>query len=396
MSMKKILLVIFLLLIFLTCHVDKISAIDYFSNYDTHPDFWAAGEHQYTGKQYFRIPSTFNPGYDVYEVWSGPLGQDGRYVNYQIYYGAEIKPENFGPVREWEKWTSDPIKHIAYNHSYAGPSADNNRKAYSSQAICQNQPNNTGHQWPNLENGSTFTFVPESVLTNECTTSWADANHPGGYIALHLAETWSEPFTSVRISKCDSYIPSLVTPDGNQICKSSPSVGIIYQRYVTGSTSSDHNYQHGCEATIYAWGYPFNSDENYKKWFRNGELRFSEWHNMGAYSEAHAPDDHGWWDSGCSNAFTQETNWTYSGNHQFDYINYEDHGDPAPTPTPTQTPTPKPGDLNGDTHVDDTDYQLFTPDFGKTGSPGWIPADIDKNGKVDIFDYNILVGNFGK
>ncbi|MCX6013538.1 MAG: hypothetical protein NTV30_09060, partial [Chloroflexi bacterium] len=233
------------------------------------------------------------------------------------------------------------------------------------------QPDNTGHPWPNLENGSTFTYVPESFLHSECSTSWVDANHPGGYIALHLAETWSEPFTSLRINKCDNYIPSLTAPNGNQICKSSPSVGIIYQRYVTGSTSTDNNYQHGCEATVYAWGYPYDSSENYNKWFRNGELRFSEWLNMGAYPVVHAPDDHTWWDSGCSNAFTQKTNWVYSGNHQFDYISYEDRGDS----------TPIPGDLNGDTIVNRQDYDILVANFGNP---------------YTIFDYNVLVGNFGK
>jgi hypothetical protein len=73
---------------------------------------------------------------------------------------------------------------------------------------------------------------------------------------------------------------------------------------------------------------------------------------------------------------------------------------PAATPRPTITsnPTPMqlPGDIDGNGKVDILDYNLFVPNFGKTGSPGWIRSDIDKNGKVDIFDYNVIVENFGK
>jgi len=61
---------------------------------------------------------------------------------------------------------------------------------------------------------------------------------------------------------------------------------------------------------------------------------------------------------------------------------------------PSPTPTPLPGDLNGDTHVNDIDYQLFTSNFGNTTCGN--VADIDGNCTVNIFDYNVLVGNWGK
>ena len=50
-----------------------------------------------------------------------------------------------------------------------------------------------------------------------------------------------------------------------------------------------------------------------------------------------------------------------------------------------------PGDLNGDKKVNITDYKIFVPEFGNTGS---LPADFNKSGKVDIYDYNILISNF--
>lgn len=66
-------------------------------------------------------------------------------------------------------------------------------------------------------------------------------------------------------------------------------------------------------------------------------------------------------------------------------------------PVNPSTPSPNDvlGDLNHDGNVDNTDYQTyFKPNFGRSGTPGFVSADINRNGKVDIFDYTILVANF--
>jgi xylan 1,4-beta-xylosidase len=82
-----------------------------------------------------------------------------------------------------------------------------------------------------------------------------------------------------------------------------------------------------------------------------------------------------------------------AGNYEVRYINA---GSVLATTNVSVGSTAKIGDLNGDGKVDFYDYNIFVPDYGKTGAPGFVVSDIDKNGKVDIFDYNILVGNYGK
>jgi len=49
-----------------------------------------------------------------------------------------------------------------------------------------------------------------------------------------------------------------------------------------------------------------------------------------------------------------------------------------------------PGDMNGDTIVNISDYNLFLPQIGNTGN-----GDFNGNNKVDIFDFNIVVSRFG-
>jgi len=48
---------------------------------------------------------------------------------------------------------------------------------------------------------------------------------------------------------------------------------------------------------------------------------------------------------------------------------------------PLPTPISLPGDLNGDGHVNQADYDLLVANFGNP---------------YTIFDYNVLVGNWGE
>lgn len=54
-----------------------------------------------------------------------------------------------------------------------------------------------------------------------------------------------------------------------------------------------------------------------------------------------------------------------------------------------------PGDATRDGIVDSTDLNVFSANYGLTGSARWIHGDFDADGKVITTDFNLLAGNFG-
>ncbi len=326
-----------------------------FSSSDSHPQYWATGPYQYINRKFQRLSSSANPGYDFLWEKNGPLANGERFVTY-----SKLFPNLSEELYEWERWTLDATNHQAILHQYGGRTETTSGPSSISLANCQSGI--TGHPWPSLSSNQSFAFTPESRKSNnQCPPEWQNIQNPGGYIAISLKDYWPGPFSSIRNQACDQYLPPSIDPVGNLVCKSSPTAGIIYQRYVIGSNSV-----HGCEATVYAWGYPQSNSENYRLWMRNGELRFSDFINLGAYSPPHPPDDHVWWDSQCQRAWQEKPNWLYTGDYQLDNQNLSS----AIT-----------GDINLDDHVDISDYNLLKQSFSNP---------------YTVFDLNQLVANFGK
>jgi plastocyanin len=67
---------------------------------------------------------------------------------------------------------------------------------------------------------------------------------------------------------------------------------------------------------------------------------------------------------------------------------------------PGLEPTRKLGDINGDGHVDLTDFSIFAGDFGKDTGQGAVLnspySDMNCDGKVDLTDFSIFAGQFGQ
>jgi len=333
--MKKIIILVILGAFLFTGLVPSAKvyaqSVSSFYSYETHPNFWKTGTHDYVAKQYTRLPMSPTPGYDLVWVWSGPYNANQRYVIHQAYRNGQ--PSEY---REWELWRSDLLNHGAWVDAYGGIDAQAVSYIYPTFTSCVNR-NSLGVGWPSVISPQTLAYTPQSLLnqsSGDCSTSWDLANQAGGYIAVDVSETWGEPFSQTRNLRCDEYIPISASTNGNQICKSSPDAGIVYQRYTFGTSPSITNYIYACEATIYTWGYPLSESENYKNWFRNGELRWSDW--WGSFSTVHPqPTDDAWWDGQCAQAWTQKANWIYTGTYKLTSTEYVDTGDPMPTPSPT-------------------------------------------------------------
>jgi hypothetical protein len=278
--MKKICLIALSIIYCLLSTIKPVHATDPLSGYDSHPNFWPAGSHEWTAKKY--LNTSVDPGYDTVWVWSGPYSGGYRTLTYQAYHEGQPAQS-----REWELWSGDANNHVAYAHNYGGPSESNSPKISYSQAACQS--GTTGLAWPNLVN-TTLSMTSESVSSQGvCTRE--------GYVAVKLQETWSEHFSELRNSKCDQYLPHAITPNGNQICKSSIDVGLVYQRYARGNklTEATPSYYLGCEATVYAWGYPLKK-ANYQNRFRNG-ARWSDY--LGLPFTTSCRTDDTWWNNAC-------------------------------------------------------------------------------------------------
>jgi len=425
-----------------------VYGVDPFYGYETHPNFWNAGNYTKTGKNYLNTIS--NSNYNSKWVLSEPYNPNS---NYRILVYQYYQNNNATNIDEWELWYGDGLNHQATNHSYGGKNETESRKAYLTQEKCLK--GEIGYNWPQINDNSFFNFTTLSLASdNRCTHT--------GYIAIHMYEIWGSAFSALRNQKCNEYVPSSISNSGNRICISAPNVAPVYQRYAASTTSTGvPKYRLGCEATVYAWGYPYSENMKYNNWFRNGELRWSQYLSIGEFETLPAPDDHPWWNERCLGAWTNKQNWIYSGNYKLDNKIFTDTGDPPPTPTPkpptntpkptatptriptptptrlptitptkTNTPTPtkiptltptkipsptlpslctqcsgKPGaklkgdsDCSGTTTLNDIfiwKRELTLGEFGTIVKDNWI-ADFDCNGKVTLNDASIWRENFVK
>lgn len=145
---------------------------------------------------------------------------------------------------------------------------------------------------------------------------------------------WGEPLSQKRLASCDNKItgvPAEFSRMGNIVCKISPYVGTVYQRYIFGPKREGNRPSVGCEAVLYAWGWTEPQDarsgQDYQAWFRNGELRFTRWYELSrkaSISNPPAPDNHEWWNHMCQGAWTGEGNWLYTGTFRAGQTVYHD------------------------------------------------------------------------
>lgn len=287
------------------------------------PDAW-----KQTGKKWTWYPDTPYNGREIVWEYSYPYsGSNPAYSNQREDHYADYtnSPDEYpvvtgtAPVTyDWERWISvdDSFKLLQFGRPSEGESHN------IGESDCE-----SGVYYPVVDHNIRYAHTPMA------TTAYGQCIG-GGYIAAHLAELWGERFSPTRINKCDND-PRGIPPDesqkGNAICKSSPYVGVVYQRYVfSAGNSSGQADSVGCEAVLYAWGWQEpdrpTTGQNYQTWFRNGELRFSRWYGVASQitEGAPAPDDHTWWDSKCEGAWYGESNWLYTGKYKIGDKAYED------------------------------------------------------------------------
>jgi hypothetical protein len=136
------------------------------------------------------------------------------------------------------------------------------------------------------------------------------------------------------VENCDNSdhgVPAKYSQAANILCKYSPYVGVVEQRYAwqAGRPPEDGPLL-GCEVALYAWGWPkpssVTSGQDYQAFFRNGELRFSRWVDTTDHiqGEVPAPDDHSWWSPLCETAWDNTTNNLYSGIYKIGSTVYTD------------------------------------------------------------------------
>jgi hypothetical protein len=286
------------------------------------PDAW-----QRTGRKWRRHSGT-PAGAEVIWEWSAPYAAPTpEYMGYRENYYEDFSntPDTYpvapGPEPvsfAWALWEPKGDDYIL--RKYGGPAEEDT-------GIVGYPDCESGLYYPIVSQDLRYTYTPMSVVRDgECVD--------GGYIATYRADLWGPPLSPSRVGMCNHPvmgIPADQSLKGNLVCKVSPYVGVVYQRYVfgPGPTPADKSVG-GCEAVIYAWGGTepqyATSGQDYQSWFRNGELRFSRWLNLSDQisDDIPAPDDHAWWDAQCERAWTEMPNWLYTGNYKIGFTVYTD------------------------------------------------------------------------
>ncbi|MCI0519618.1 MAG: hypothetical protein L0Z70_05105 [Chloroflexi bacterium] len=277
-----------------------------------------AGGWQYTGKKWRWYPRSarYKNRIIVWE-WSAPyMGENPDYAGDREDHYADFTaqpdavPIDLGrksKTYDWERWRQEPGN---YRMMQIGNAPE--KKSY----LVGESDCDSGMYYPVVDELNPYFYSAMfSTRFGKCTG--------GGYISAQLAENWGDPLTQKRIRACDNRktgIPAEYSPVGNIVCKISPQVGLVYQRYVFGPEREGQRANYGCEAVLYAWGWtePENpaTPQDYQAWFRNGELRFTRWHDLTkrvSSSNPPAPDDHEWWNANCAGAWDQAANWLYTG-----------------------------------------------------------------------------------
>jgi hypothetical protein len=282
-------------------------------NWPGEPDGW-----QFTGKKWAWYPYTINR-FNRHTIWEYSQPYQGTNPDYMgqredHYSDYTNSPDEYPAVQgrapktyDWERW-------MPVGDNFKVMQLGNNSEARS--YLLGETDCSTGIFYPVVDHTQPYFYSP--MYTNR----WGECTGDG-YVAAYLNELWGEPLSKQRLELCDNKIngvPAEFSPVGNIVCKISPYVGTVYQRYIFGPRRPGSRPSVGCEAVLYAWGWtePENprSGQDYQAWFRNGELRFTRWYELSRSASAcnpPAPDDHEWWNHMCQGAWTGEGNWLYTG-----------------------------------------------------------------------------------
>jgi hypothetical protein len=265
---------------------------------------------QRTGKKWTWVPGTPNIfGREVVWEYSQPYaGSTPAYLGQrEDHYADQTNPALPPITYDWERWMQ-----VGENFRLMQLGNKNEAASYLvGEADCS-----SGIFYPVVDHSQPYYYTPMY------TTRWGTCTG-GGYIAAYLAEQWGDPLSQKRLALCDNTlngVPASLSPAGNTICKISPYVGVVYQRYIFGAATPAELPSVGCEAVLYAWGWtePQSpaSGQQYQSWFRNGELRFTRWYelsNQVTVGNLPDPNEHDWWNPRCQAAWQGEGNWLYSG-----------------------------------------------------------------------------------
>lgn len=274
----------------------------------THPHFWPlttqTGLKQWVGKQFVSTNGRY--------IWvvSGPLlpGAD-RQV---IYCEAGAANRNFciDQYFSWERWTKLDYN-LAKVQQFGGQDANSSPWRYPTFYSCQNKQF-PGIIWPSLLAGQTYgyryMYSPPGCKA-------------GGYLAI-VRDTYAS-----KSALCSSLLSNY--PVASRICQNSVQVHLVFQCYY--SVFGDQTFV-GCEAVIYISGFPqpvWGASETglpMRKWFRNGELRFSAYMPIGELPPP-APTAANWWKSRALAAFQGAENFIYTGVYKLQATTYFDSGE---------------------------------------------------------------------
>lgn len=283
--------------------------------YSSHPNFWEVGSNQWVAKRYNAI-NNLNLKYDNMWWWSGPLyGNTDKTLREIIfqYYNNNIAGEYW----EWEQWRTENKggEENAIVDQFGGNDKISSKYFYSSIQNCID--NIPGVQWPNFDDSNYSKVDVVGRKGDKCLS--------GGYIEVIVDEVISNYSNPDRNLSCEKFFPSSNFNIANNICKKSPNVAVIYQRYV--SPVDENKYAKGCEGTIYSWGNEYTSDDDYKKWFRNGEIRYSNYNSKGIDSIVPKYNDSLYWDTVCTGTWDSKTNWIYTGEYKLNNTVLIDDGE---------------------------------------------------------------------
>jgi hypothetical protein len=286
------------------------------------PDAW-----QYTAKKWQRhthTPSGINVMWESSFPYSGPNPDyaDHRENHYADYTNTPDEyPVITGTtpiVYDWERWA--PVGDMYRLHQFG--KGTESLSPFVGDTDCE-----SGLIFPLIDHNVSFNYTPMYYTRRGVCVG-------NSYIATQRVEMWGEPLSPLRISRCDNNatgIPADQSSIGNTICKLSPHVALAYTRCAYGAGPEPEDTELvGCEATVYAWGWPKPQQasitgQDYEIWFRNGLLRFSKWLNLtDQVSEIPAPDDDAWWNPQCQRAWSEITNWVYTGRYRIGLAVYTD------------------------------------------------------------------------
>lgn len=270
---------------------------------------------QFVGRRWHAISYTESPQKVIWE-WSRPYtGKTAAYKGFREDHYSDFtdvpaeypKPSNsVTRAYEYELW--QPINNQLRQMRYAGKIEAETRPV--GDVDCT-----SGLLYPVTNQSQPFTKTDLAVMVN-------DKCAKGGYAFAKLEEVWGEANTEQRNNACDDPkrgVPASESAIANQICKTSPSVGVVYQGYAWAARPNDPNKPVlGCEAVLYAWGWEKPkgpaTGKDYMLWNRNGMLRFSHWLGFWAQNTMPAAND-AWWIPQCEKAWTEVGNVIYSGQY---------------------------------------------------------------------------------